>query len=43
MAALEQYDYDSAAKEMLDSKWAKQVKTRAIRLAYSMKHGVYVH
>ena len=42
-AALEQYDYDSAAKEMLDSKWAKQVKTRAIRLAYSMKHGVYVH
>ena len=42
-AALEQYDYNKAAKEMLDSRWAKQVKTRAIRLAHSMQHGIYVY
>ncbi len=42
-AALEQYDYNIAAKEMLDSRWAKQVKTRATRLAHSMRHGIYVY
>tara|TARA_R100001530_G_scaffold119006_1_gene86159 strand:- start:213 stop:704 length:492 start_codon:yes stop_codon:yes gene_type:complete len=42
-AALEQYDYNKAAKEMLDSRWAKQVKTRATRLAHSMRHGIYVY
>ena len=42
-AALEQYDYTKAAEEMLDSRWAKQVKTRATRLAHSMQHGVYIH
>ena len=42
-AALEQYDYNKAAKEMLDSRWAKQVKTRATRLAHSMQYGIYVY
>ena len=42
-AALEQYDYTKAAEEMLDSRGAKQVKTRATRLAHSMQHGVYIH
>lgn len=37
--ALERKDYDSAAKEMLDSKWAQQVKGRAIKLAQMMKTG----
>ena len=32
-------DFEKAALEMLDSKWAKQVKGRAIRLAEIMKHG----
>lgn len=37
--ALRRGDYDTAAKEMLDSKWAKQVKSRAFRLARMMKTG----
>ena len=41
--ALEQYDYVKAAIEMLDSKWAKQVKTRAVNLAHSMQHGIYLN
>ena len=32
-------DYNEAAKEMLDSKWARQVGDRAIRLAEIMKTG----
>lgn len=32
-------DYATAAEEMLDSKWAKQVGPRAIRLAKMMKTG----
>jgi len=39
--ALERQDFEEAAKEMLDSKWAQQVKDRAIELADAMKTGVY--
>lgn len=39
IAALERHDYQSAANEMLDSLWAKQVKTRAERLAEMMRTG----
>jgi len=31
--------YDEAAKEMLNSRWAQQVGSRADRLAESMRHG----
>lgn len=31
--------YHTAAEEMLDSKWAKQVKSRAFRLAQMMRTG----
>lgn len=37
IAALGRKDYDAAATEMLDSKWAKQVGKRAIRLAQMMR------
>ena len=33
LAAMERGDYDTAANEMLDSLWAKQVKGRALELA----------
>ncbi len=36
IAALENKKYDDAAKEMLDSKWAKQVGNRATELASIM-------
>ena len=32
-------DYDRAAREMLNSKWAVQVKGRAVRLADEMRKG----
>lgn len=35
--ALEDGDYNKAAEEMLDSKWASQVKGRAIELAEIMR------
>ena len=38
-AALSQGDYDKAAAEMLDSVWAKQVKSRAAQLAEIMRKG----
>ena len=41
--ALERRDFDLAATEMLDSRWAEQVKQRAIDLAYSMRHGTYLN
>ncbi len=41
IAALEAHDYNDAANEMLDSKWADQVKSRAIQLAEGMADGVY--
>lgn len=33
--------YEAAAREMLDSKWAKQVGARAIRLAALMRKGEF--
>ena len=39
IAALESKDYSTAADEMLDSKWARQVKSRAKRLAAQMRSG----
>jgi lysozyme len=41
LKAVEQADYATAAKEMLDSKWAKQVGRRAIRLSKMMETGKY--
>jgi len=39
--ALEDKHYGKAADEMLDSKWAKQVGSRAIRLAKMMRTGTW--
>ena len=39
IAALEKEDFDTAAKEMTDSKWCKQVKTRCTTLVGMMKSG----
>ena len=39
IAALERRDWDRAAKEMLNSKWAKQVGRRARELAKMMREG----
>jgi len=38
--ALERGDYVKAAVEMLDSKWARQVKGRAVALSKLMERGV---
>lgn len=37
--ALEDVDYDEAAVQMLDSRWARQTPNRSQRLAGEMKHG----
>ena len=39
--ALSNHDYVGAAREMLDSKWAYQVRSRALTLAQAMTTGVY--
>lgn len=39
IAAIEARDYELASRQMLASKWAKQVKGRAIRLAELMRDG----
>jgi lysozyme len=39
ISALESNDYAEAATQMLDSKWAKQVGDRAIRLSKEMRQG----
>jgi lysozyme len=39
VAALEGHDYNEAAAQMLDSKWARQVGNRATRLAKIMREG----
>ena len=41
MAALEARDYDTAAIEMLDSNWAKQVGSRAEEVTQMIKTGEY--
>jgi lysozyme len=38
-AAIERADWDGAAREMLDSKWAGQVKGRAVELSEMMRNG----
>jgi lysozyme len=38
-SAIEDKDYDHAAVEMLDSRWAEQVKGRATRLSDIMRTG----
>jgi lysozyme len=37
--AVKDQDFDEAAREMLDSRWAKQVKQRAYELALMMEAG----
>ena len=39
ISALEEHDYETTADEMLDSKWARQVKGRAIELSEIMRNG----
>ncbi len=39
LAALERGDYEQAAREMLDSRWARQVGRRAEELAEMMRDG----
>lgn len=39
LAALEKGDYDAAAKEALDSKWARQVGQRAQKIAQLIREG----
>ena len=38
-AAIHEEDFRTAAKEMLDSRWAVQVKSRSHKLAHAMHHG----
>ena len=40
-AAVHAKQFDVAAKEMLDSRWANQVKSRATKLAHAMHHGEF--
>ena len=42
LAALRKEDYKTAAAEMLDSKWATQVKSRARTLARMMETGKWI-
>lgn len=39
LAAVRVGDFEAAAREMMDSKWAKQVGARAYRLAEMMREG----
>ena len=41
LLAIKLHDFEGAAKEMLDSKWAKQVGTRATELAKAMEGQAY--
>lgn len=41
LTALSAGDYDSASREMLDSRWARQVGKRAITLADIMRSGAW--
>ncbi len=40
-AAIHENKFDVAAKEMLDSRWANQVKSRSTKLAHAMHHGEF--
>jgi lysozyme len=39
--AIHEEKYDIAAKEMLDSRWANQVKSRSVKLANAMHNGEF--
>lgn len=39
--AIHENKFDIAAKEMLDSRWAIQVKSRSTKLAHAMHHGEF--
>ena len=39
--AIHDEDYATAAKEMLDSRWATQVKGRAVKLSNAMHNGEF--
>ena len=39
--AIHEEKFDIAAKEMLDSRWANQVKLRAVKLANAMHNGAF--
>jgi len=39
--AIHENKFDIAAKEMLDSRWAVQVKSRSTKLAHAMHHGEF--
>jgi lysozyme len=41
IAAIRSEDWERAARQMLDSQWAKQVGKRAVNLAAMMKDGKY--
>ena len=40
-AAIHEKNFPTAAKEMLDSRWANQVKSRSTKLAHAMHHGEF--
>ena len=40
-AAIHENKFDVAAKEMLDSRWANQVKSRAVKLSNAMYNGEF--
>jgi lysozyme len=40
-AAVHAKQFDVAAKEMLDSRWARQVKSRSTKLAHAMHNGEF--
>jgi lysozyme len=39
--AIHEKKFDVAAKEMLDSRWARQVKGRAVKLSKAMHNGEF--
>ncbi len=41
LAAIERGEFEAAAKEMLNSEWAKQVKDRALELAEMVRAGAW--
>ena len=41
MAALEKWDYDTAADEMMDSNWSNQVGQRAVEVTEMIRTGQY--
>ena len=41
LAAMDGADYDTAATEFLDSRWAKQVGSRAVTITNMIRSGEY--